>query len=56
MLRDQPAWTHVRLRGTDDVILSPRPREWSAYLESAHVASDSFMRAVEELLVQERER
>ena len=45
----------IRKEG-DEVILSPRPRDWSAYLESAPVASDSFMCDVEELPVQERER
>lgn len=40
----------------DDVILSPRPREWKSYVESAPVASDAFMVDVEDLPVQERER
>jgi antitoxin VapB len=39
----------------DDVILSPRPRDWRSYLESAPVASESFMADVEDLPVQERE-
>ena len=39
----------------DDVILSPRPRDWRSYLESAPVASDAFMAEVEDLPVQERE-
>ena len=39
----------------NDVILSPRPREWKSYLESAPVASDAFMVDVEDLPVQERE-
>ena len=39
----------------DDVILSPRPRDWKSYLESAPVASDAFMTEVEDLPVQERE-
>ena len=38
----------------DDVILSPRPRDWKSYLESAAVASDVFMTGVEDLPVQER--
>jgi antitoxin VapB len=38
-----------------DVILSPRPRDWKSYLESAPVASEAFMTAVEDLPVQERE-
>jgi antitoxin VapB len=44
----------IRKEG-DDVILSPRPRDWRAYLEAAPVASDGFMANVEELPVQERE-
>ncbi len=39
----------------DDVILSPRPRDWRSYLESAPVASDAFMAEVDDLPVQERE-
>lgn len=39
----------------DDVILSPRPRSWKAYLESAPVASDAFMADVEDLPVQDRD-
>ena len=39
----------------DDVILSPRPKNWRSYLESAPVASDAFMSDVEDLPVQERE-
>jgi len=39
----------------DDVILSPRPRDWKSYLESAPTASEAFMAGVEELPVQERE-
>ena len=39
----------------DDVILSPRPKDWRSYLESAPVASDAFMADVEDLPVQERE-
>jgi antitoxin VapB len=31
----------------DDVILSPRPRDWKSYLESAPVASDVFMADIE---------
>jgi antitoxin VapB len=44
----------IRKEG-DDVILSPRPRDWRAYLETAPVASDAFMADVEDLPVQERE-
>ena len=39
----------------DDVVLSPRPRDWKAYLESAPVASEAFMTEVEDLPAQERE-
>lgn len=44
----------IRKEG-DDVILSPRPMDWSAYLTSGAVASDEFMEGVEDLPVQERE-
>jgi antitoxin VapB len=44
----------IRKEG-DDVILSPRPRDWNAYLASAPVASDAFMSDVENLPVQERD-
>jgi antitoxin VapB len=39
----------------DDVILSPRPRDWRSYLESTPIASEAFMAEVEDLPVQERE-
>ena len=39
----------------DDVILSPRPKDWRRYLEAAPVASPLFMAEVEDFLVQERE-
>lgn len=38
-----------------DVILSPRPLDWSWYLAEGPVASSSFMEGVEDLPVQERE-
>jgi antitoxin VapB len=44
----------IRKEG-DDVILSPKPRDWRAYFESAPVASETFMVEIEELPVQERE-
>ena len=44
----------IRKQG-EDVILSPRPRDWRSYLESAPAASDAFMTDVEDLPVQERE-
>jgi len=42
-------------RSGEDIILSPRPSDWSAYLENGPVASPSFMENVEDLPVQERE-
>jgi virulence-associated protein VagC len=39
----------------DDVILSPRPLDWSALL-SGPFASDEFMEGVEEFPAQERSR
>jgi len=44
----------IRKQG-EDVPLSPRPRGWLPYLESAPVASDAFMIGIEDLPVQERE-
>lgn len=44
----------IRKEG-EEVILSPRPSNWDAYLESAPVASDDFMEDVDDLPVQERE-
>ncbi len=44
----------IRRQG-DDVILSARPMDWSAYLASGPVASREFMVEVDELPVQERE-
>ena len=44
----------IRREGPN-VILSPRPGDWRSYLESAPVASKSFMDDVEDLPVQERE-
>ena len=43
----------IRKQG-DEVILSARPKDWSAYLASDAVASDEFMQEVEDLPVQER--
>lgn len=37
-----------------DVILSPRPTNWSSYLDEGPAASEEFMRGVEKLPVQER--
>jgi antitoxin VapB len=44
----------IRRQG-DDVILSARPTDWSAYLASGPVASKEFMEGVDELPAQERE-
>ncbi len=39
----------------NDVILSPRPSDWSSYLAEGPVASENFMEGVEDLPVQESE-
>jgi len=41
-------------RDGEEVILSPRPRDWSLYLETAPAASKEFMADVDDLPVQER--
>ena len=38
----------------DDVILSPRPKDWAGFLASEVRASDDFMAGVEDLPLQER--
>ena len=43
----------IRKEGSD-VVLSPRPSDWSSYLSEAPIASASFMEGVEDLPVQER--
>ena len=43
----------IRKEGSD-VILSPRPVDWSSYLAEAPVASTEFMEGTEDLPVQER--
>lgn len=45
----------IRKEGTD-VILSPKPPDWSSYLANGAVASAAFMEGVEDLPPQERER
>ena len=45
---------YIRKEGAD-IILSPRPLDWNSYLAEGAIASDSFMQAVEELPVEERE-
>lgn len=44
----------IRKEGSD-VVLSPRPTDWSSYLTGGPVASAVFMEDVEDLPVQERE-
>lgn len=44
----------IRKEG-DEVVLSARPKDWSDYLKTGPVASDGFMRDVEDLPVQERD-
>jgi len=44
----------IRKEGAD-VILSPSPLDWTAYLAEAPVASSSFMEGIEDLPVQERD-
>jgi antitoxin VapB len=43
----------IRRQG-EDVILSARPTDWTAYLDSAPAASSQFMEGVEDLPVQDR--
>jgi antitoxin VapB len=38
-----------------DLVLSPRPTDWSSFLASPARVSDDFMANVEDLAVQERE-
>jgi len=44
----------IRKEGSE-VVLSPRPFDWTSYLAEAPVASSDFMEDVEDLPVQERE-
>jgi antitoxin VapB len=39
----------------NDIVISPRPADWSAYFSEGPVASPDFMSDVEDLPVQERE-
>jgi len=43
----------IRKHG-EDVVLSPRPSSWEAYLAAGPVAPDDFMEGIEDLPVQER--
>ena len=45
----------IRKEGSD-VVLSPRPLDWSAYFAEAPAASPSFMEGIEDLPIQERKR
>jgi antitoxin VapB len=44
----------IRREGSE-VVLSPRPFDWTCYLAEAPVASATFMEEVEDLPVQDRE-
>lgn len=44
----------IRREG-NEVVLSPRPKDWSPYLSNGPIASREFMEGVEDLPVQERE-
>jgi antitoxin VapB len=44
----------IRKEGSD-VVLSPRPSDWSSYIANAPAASPTFMESVEDLPVQERD-
>ncbi|MFY9906407.1 MAG: type II toxin-antitoxin system VapB family antitoxin [Terriglobales bacterium] len=44
----------IRKEGSE-VVLSPRPFDWTSYLAEGPVASPNFMENVEDLPVQERE-
>jgi antitoxin VapB len=43
----------IRREGAE-VVLSPRPPDWSSYLAEAPVASPLFMKNIDDLPVQER--
>jgi virulence-associated protein VagC len=45
----------VHPQGGHEVILSPRPADWSSYFASRPVASAEFMNGTDDLPVQERE-
>lgn len=44
----------IRKEGSD-VVLSPRPFDWTTYFSEAPIASAEFMEDIEDLPVQERE-
>ena len=43
----------IRKQG-DEVVLSPRPKDWSGLLSPEAAASEEFMKNVEKLPIQER--
>jgi antitoxin VapB len=43
----------IRKEGSD-IILSPKPADWSSYVANGPVASEAFMEGVEDLPAQER--
>jgi antitoxin VapB len=43
----------IRKKGSD-VVLSPRPSDWSTYLAEGPVASEAFMDGIEDLPPEER--
>jgi len=45
----------IRKEGSD-VVLSPRPSDWSSYFAEGPVASASFMEGIGDLPVQKRQR
>ena len=45
---------YIRKEGAE-IILSPRPTDWTTYLPATPPASDSFMENIDDLPVQERE-
>ena len=47
------AEVYIRKQG-DEVILSPRPKDWSAFLRNHPTASEEFMEGVEELPFEDR--
>ncbi len=47
------AEVYIQKQG-DDLILSPRPKDWSAYLKDHPTASPEFMEGVEDLPFEER--
>lgn len=52
--RSNASEVFIRKEG-NDLILSPRPLDWSSYLAEGAVASKTLMEGVEDLPIQERE-